>query len=119
VGPSHPLPDGSKRTAWAALAKLIDPNDGTWEPDPPNVDQAEEAMLAIAAGEVDKTWTAASLKYQNRFVETGLARARQTDAERAHDGSQPSDGRGACLPTKLMGARTSAASPEVLEPPAF
>lgn len=38
MGPSHPLPDGSKLAAWAALVKLIDPNDGTWEPDPPNVD---------------------------------------------------------------------------------
>jgi len=36
---------------------FVDLNHGTWDPDPPNIDQAEEAMLAIAAGEVDETWT--------------------------------------------------------------
>jgi death on curing protein len=65
---NHPLPDGNKRTAWAALAMFIDLNDGTWDPDPPNIDQAEEAMLAIAAGKVDETWTAAWLKERVRFV---------------------------------------------------
>jgi len=66
---NHPLPDGNKRAAWAALVMIIDLNDGTWEPDPPNIDQAEEAMLAIAAGEVDETWTAAWLKERVRFVD--------------------------------------------------
>ena len=68
---NHPLPDGNKRAAWAALVMFIDLNEGTWEPDPPNVDQAEEAMLAIAAGEVDETWTAAWLKERVRFVDRG------------------------------------------------
>ena len=40
---------------------FIDLNDGTWKPDPPDIDQAEAAMLAIAAGEADETWTAAWL----------------------------------------------------------
>jgi len=68
---NHPLPNGNKRAAWAALVMFIDLNEGTWEPDPPNVDQAEEAMLAIAAGEVDETWTAAWLKGHVRFVDRG------------------------------------------------
>ena len=65
---NHPLPDRSKRGAWAALAMFIDLNDGTWDPNPPDIDQAEEAMLAIAAGEVDETWTAAWLEERVRFV---------------------------------------------------
>lgn len=47
---------------------FVDLNHGTWDPDPPNIDQAEEAMLAIAAGEVDETWTAAWLKERVLFV---------------------------------------------------
>jgi death on curing protein len=53
---NHPLPDGNKRAAWAALLLFIDLNEGTWAPDPPDVDQAEAAMLAVAGGEVDETW---------------------------------------------------------------
>ena len=56
---NHPLPDGNKRAAWTTLAMFVDLNRGTWDPDPPNIDQAEEAMFAIAAGETDETWTAA------------------------------------------------------------
>lgn len=66
---NHPLPDGNKRAAWAALTMFIDLNDGTWDPDPPDVDQAEQAMLAIAAGEVDEAWTAAWLRERVSFNE--------------------------------------------------
>ena len=38
---NHPLPDGNKRAAWAALVTFIDFNDGTWHPNPPDIDQAE------------------------------------------------------------------------------
>ena len=55
---NHPLPDGNKRASWAALLLFIDLNEGTWDPDPPVVDQAEEAMMALAAGEVDEEWFA-------------------------------------------------------------
>ena len=51
---NHPLPDGNKRAAWAALVLFIDLNDGHWEPDPPDVDDAERTMLAVAAGEIDE-----------------------------------------------------------------
>jgi len=66
---NHPLPDGNKRAAWAALTMFIDLNHGTWDPDPPNIDEAEDAMLAIAAGEVDEAWTAAWLKERVHFVD--------------------------------------------------
>jgi death-on-curing protein len=65
---NHPLPDGNKRAAWAALLMFIDLNDGTWEPDPPDVDQAEEAVLAIAAGEHAEAWAAAWLKERVHFA---------------------------------------------------
>jgi death-on-curing protein len=64
---NHPLPDGNKRAAWAALLMFIELNDGTWYPDPPDVEQAETAMLAIAAGDVDETWTADWLRERIRF----------------------------------------------------
>lgn len=64
---NHPLPDGNERAAWASLVMFVDLNDGTWQPDPPDVDEAEEAMLAIAAGEVDEAWTAAWLRERVRF----------------------------------------------------
>ncbi len=38
---------------------FVDLNDGRWEPDPPDVNEAEEAMLTVAAGEVDEEWLAA------------------------------------------------------------
>jgi death-on-curing protein len=59
---NHPLPDGNKRAAWASLVLFIDLNDGRWEPEPPNVDEAETAMLSVAAGEVDEAWLAAWLR---------------------------------------------------------
>jgi death on curing protein len=55
---NHALPDGNKRAAWACLLLFVDLNDGRWDPDPPNVDEAESAMLAVAAGEVDEAWFA-------------------------------------------------------------
>lgn len=64
---NHPLPDGNKRAAWAALVLFIDLNGGVWDPDPPDIDQAEEAMVAIAAGDVDEAWTAQWLLERVRF----------------------------------------------------
>lgn len=55
---NHPLPDGNKRAAWASLVLFIDLNGGWWDPDPPDVDDAEVAMLAVAAREVDERWLA-------------------------------------------------------------
>ena len=55
---NHPLPDGNKRAAWAALVLFLDLNGVVWSPDPPDVDDAEQAMLAVAAHEVDESWFA-------------------------------------------------------------
>lgn len=64
---NHPLPDGNKRASWAALLLFVDLNDGVWDPDPPDVDQAEEAMIAVAAGEVGEDWVADWLRERVRF----------------------------------------------------
>jgi len=54
---NHPLPDGNKRAAWVALRAFVDVNG--WQLDPiPTVDEAEQAVLAIAAGEWDESTTA-------------------------------------------------------------
>jgi hypothetical protein len=45
---SHPLPDGNKRAAWACLVLFIDLNDGSWNDEQPDTDDAVEAMLAVA-----------------------------------------------------------------------
>jgi death-on-curing protein len=64
---NHPLIDGNKRSAWAALIIFAELNEGIWDPDPPNVYHAETAMLAIASHEVDEAWTAAWLREHLRF----------------------------------------------------
>jgi death-on-curing protein len=64
---NHPLLDGNKRAAWAALVLFIDLNGGAWDPDPPDVDEAEAAMLAVAAHEVDEAWLADWLRARVRF----------------------------------------------------
>ena len=64
---NHPLPDGNKRAAWASLVFFLDLNDVRWEPDLPDVDDAEEAMLAVAARDVDEAWFADWLRRRTRF----------------------------------------------------
>lgn len=64
---NHPLIDGNKRAAWASVRMFIDFNGGRWGPEPPDVDEAEEAMIAIAAGEVDETWIADWLRDRVTF----------------------------------------------------
>jgi death on curing protein len=63
---NHPLPDGNKRAAWAALRMFTDLNDCSWAPDPPEIDEAEDAMLAIAARSVDEAWFADWLRERIR-----------------------------------------------------
>jgi len=46
---------------------FVDLNDGAWEPDPPNVDDAEAAMLSVAAGEVNEEWLASWLRERVQF----------------------------------------------------
>lgn len=64
---NHPLLDGNKRAAWAALVMFVDLNQGRWEPDPPDIDEAESAMLAVAAHDVDEEWLARWLRERVRF----------------------------------------------------
>ena len=63
---NHPLLDGNKRAAWAALVLFLDLNDMVWDPDPPDVDDAEAAMLSVAAHEVDENWLADWLRQRTR-----------------------------------------------------
>lgn len=58
---NHPLPDGNKRAAWVTLRVFVEINDWTWQPHP-SVDEAERAVLAIAAGEWDRERISAWLK---------------------------------------------------------
>lgn len=64
---NHPLPDGNKRAAWACLVLFIDLNDGSWNDSQPDTDQAVDAMLAVAARDVDETWLAGWLRERVAF----------------------------------------------------
>jgi len=54
---NHPLPDGNKRAAWVAMRAFVELNDWGWDPRPA-IDDAEQAVLAIAAGDWDEAATA-------------------------------------------------------------
>ena len=54
---NHPLPDGNKRAAWVALRMFVELNGWSWNPKP-SIDDAEAAVVAIAAGEWDEQTTA-------------------------------------------------------------
>ena len=64
---NHPLPDGNKRAAWATLTLFIDLNNGQWDPDPPDVDDAERTMVGVAAGEIDEAELAEWLRDRVAF----------------------------------------------------
>ena len=57
---NHPLPDGNKRAAWVALRVFIQLNESPWS-SYPSVDEAEQAMLAVASGEWDEAAVASWL----------------------------------------------------------
>lgn len=48
---NHGLPDGNKRTAWTALNVFLALNALEWQPERPSDDEAEDMILAVAAGE--------------------------------------------------------------------
>ena len=54
---NHPLPDGNKRASWVALRMFVEINGWSWA-ERPAVDEAEQVVLAIAAGEWDEDRTA-------------------------------------------------------------
>jgi death-on-curing protein len=66
---NHPLPDGNKRAAWACLLLFVDLNGGSWDPDPPEVEDAVEAMLDVAARAVDEESFAGWLRQRVRFAQ--------------------------------------------------
>jgi death on curing protein len=57
---NHPLRDGNKRAAWVSQRLFVEINDWTWDPKP-SVDDAEAAVLAVAAGDWDEVATASWL----------------------------------------------------------
>ncbi|MGH9920819.1 MAG: type II toxin-antitoxin system death-on-curing family toxin [Nitrososphaerales archaeon] len=64
---NHPLADGNKRASWASLVVFLDLNGIVWDPDPPDVDDAEQTMLSVAAHDVDEAWLAAWLRARTRM----------------------------------------------------
>ena len=50
---NHPLPDGNKRAAWVTLRVFIEINGWSWTTSP-TVDDAERAVVAVAAGDWDE-----------------------------------------------------------------
>jgi death-on-curing protein len=58
---NHPLPDGNKRAAWVSLRLFVEINDWKWHTTP-TVDEAEQAVLAVAAGTWSESETAAWLR---------------------------------------------------------
>ena len=65
---NHPLPDGNKRAAWACLVLFIDLNNGKWQAGQPDVDEAVDAMLNVAARGVDEAWLARWLRERVSFA---------------------------------------------------
>jgi death-on-curing protein len=66
---NHPLPDGNKRAAWACLLLFVDLNGGSWDPDPPDVEDAVHSMLDVAARKIDEESFAGWLRQRVRFAE--------------------------------------------------
>lgn len=64
---NHPLPDGNKRAAWTAMVVFIDMNRGRWDPDPPDIDDAERTMNAVAAGTISEQELARWLRERTIF----------------------------------------------------
>jgi death on curing protein len=50
---NHPLLDGNKRAAWVTLRVFVETNGWVWSPYP-GVDEAEEAVLAVASSAWDE-----------------------------------------------------------------
>ena len=64
---NHPLLDGNKRAAWAAMVLFIDLNGGTGTR-PAQRRRCRAAMLTVAAHEVDEGWLASWLRDRVYFT---------------------------------------------------
>lgn len=51
----------------ACLVLFVDLNDGSWNDAQPDADQAVDAMLAVAARDIDETWLADWLRERVAF----------------------------------------------------
>lgn len=78
---NHPLPDGNKRAAWVTLRLFIEINDWTWNAKPA-VDDAERAVLAIAAGTWSQDDASTWLRRHLAPAPTGSASARRARGAR-------------------------------------
>ena len=58
---NHPLLDGNKRAAWVTLRVFVEMNDWFWAPYP-DVNEAEQAVLAVASSAWDEEKTAEWLR---------------------------------------------------------
>jgi death-on-curing protein len=61
---NHPLPDGNKRAAWVSVRLFVEINGWEWAPTP-TIDEAESAVLDMAAGKLDE---AAAAEWLRRFL---------------------------------------------------
>ncbi len=57
----------ARRQQASSLVLFIDLNDGSWKDEQPNTDAAVEAMLAVAAHDVDEPWLADWLRERATF----------------------------------------------------
>ena len=58
---NHPLPDGNKRAAWVSMRMFVALNGWGWRTQP-DIDDAEETVLAIAAGALEEAAAAQWLR---------------------------------------------------------
>ena len=64
---NHPLADGNKRTAWVLMAVFVELNGGAWSDGQPDTAEAEQVMVAVAAGSCGKDELAGWLRQRVAF----------------------------------------------------
>lgn len=52
---------------------FVELNRGHWAPDPPDADEAVNAMIAVAARDVDESWFADRLRQHVQFSDDSAA----------------------------------------------
>jgi len=62
-----PLARRQQASSVGSLVLFIDLNEGSWNDEQPDTDEAVEAMLAVAAREVDEGWLANWLRERVTF----------------------------------------------------
>lgn len=68
---NHPLPDGNKRASWVSLRLFIELNDWRWKTTP-SVDDAEQFVLDIAAGNTREASAAVWLRGRIEPTDEGV-----------------------------------------------